>query len=249
MMLRFLNARIPRNIDISKSFRIRAACIYPKSVNFEWEDSDSRRHGYAVSEKELEIFPDCINRQMENWARHLFELSLGRLSLDCQILASTSALTGLEKNRKGAFRLTASLAARQITPDDNLMLYIFWIPKWNDHLPFGNISGIFNGPGQDFGFSSITVYTRKNRLEDPNGWIKLDSGLPHEFWHYFRYLARETSTNLPMPSDDERGRPGWEQLKWELALQGLPVPPYAHEEQYSNVLTWRFIEKLRQKCS
>jgi len=246
MMLRYLNTRIPKNKDTSKSLCIRAVCVYPRSVNLEWTDSAGQKRQYAVSEAEMTIFPDAIKQQMDNWARVLFEISGGKFSLSYTVQPSEHDMISLtRRERDGHYWLSPTPAKRLVEPRKDVMIYVFWLPTWKNHPPMAG-GASFSRPQHRFTAAYITVHTNQKRLQNPMGWVNLGGGLPHEFWHYMRYLARENGFKGFLPNDDERGKPGWQQLKQEIELQGLPVPKTEHEDQYATIFTWRFVEKLRQ---
>lgn len=243
MMLRYLNGRIPKNKDMAKSLRIQAICVYPRAVNLEWEDEAYLKHKYSISENEMKPFPDCIRKQMDNWVYQLFEISGGKISLDYSIQCSDQEMNSLRRD-KGCYRLRHENAKELTCPQSNVMLYVFWLPRWKESPPSKCI-GHFLRPCRDFRSPYITLYTNKKRLKDPRGFVYLDGGLPHEFWHYLRYLAVENRFTGFMPSDHKSS--DWAKLKKEIELQGLPVPQKAHEENYANLITWRFIKSLKQK--
>lgn len=257
MMLRYLNSRIPKNADPSKSLRVRALCVYPKSVSLEWTDKDGKKRHYVVSREEMEIFPRAIKQQMDNWARVLFDISGGKFSLTHRIRPSDRPMVSLtRRERDGHYWLSPTPAANLIAPKKDVMIYVFWLPMWGGNPRMvGGAS--CSGPQGPFPSHYITVHTSKKRLLDPVGWVNLDGGLPHEFWHYLTHLARENGFKGFIPNDDNTGYiPGvrekvhldWEtKLKPEIEAQGLPVPATAHEEQYANIFTWTFIDKLRWK--
>ena len=256
MMLRYLNTKIPKNTDKSRSLEIKAVCVYPKSVSVDWTDKDGKKHLYAVSEKEMEVFPEAIKKQMDKWADVLFDISGGKLSLEYRVVRSENVLDSLNKSTNDSYGFSSIEATKLIRPKGDVMLYIFWIPIWDGHPPMGVAS--FSDPVGKFTASRINVYTNKDRLlmqgKYSAGWVNLDGGLPHESWHYLTHLARDNGFKGFMPQDDPRtkenlpARYDWEtKLKPEIVAQGLPVPATAHEDQYLNILTWNFIDKLRAK--
>jgi len=247
MMMRYLNDRIPRNTDLSKALQVRVVSVYPRAVSMEWTDKNGGKHQWSVSGKEMEVFPDAINQQVDNWGRLLFEISGGKFSLKHTIRRSDRELVTLtRRERDGRYWLSPTPATQLVRPQREVMLYIFWLPMWGGNPRMvGGAS--YSGPQGRFACHYITVHTDRNRLLDPRGWVQLDRALPHEFWHYLRMLARENGFKGFMPDDDAPGEPDWVKLKGEIEKQGLPVPQYAHEEQYSNVLTWSFVEKFKRR--
>jgi hypothetical protein len=213
----------------------------------EWTDKNGGKHQWSVSEKEMQVFPPAIKEQMDNWADVLFEISGGKFSLTHTVRSSDHELVILTRRESdGHYWLSPTPAARLIQPQKDVMLYVFWLPMWggNPHL-VGEAS--CSGPQGRFPCCYITVHTDEKRLLNPVGWVQLDRGLPHEFWHYLRLLARNNGFKGFMPDDDAPGKPDWLKLRAGIEKQGLPVPQYAHEEQYANILTWSFINKLRER--
>jgi len=241
MMIRYLNGRIPKNRDNVKSLLIRTVCVYPRAVNLEWEDEASQKHKCVISEKEMVLFSDYIKQQMDKWRCLLFEISGGKFSLDYSIQCSDKEMNSLRRD-KGCYRLRHENAKELICTQKNIMLYIFWLPRWKDSPPSGCI-GHFLRPYRNFRAPYITLYTTEKRLK--RGFVYLDGGLPHEFWQYLLYIADKNGFKGFMARGHKPA--DWAKLKQEIASQGLPVPQKAHEEQYANLITWRFIKALKQK--
>ena len=249
MMLRYLNSRIGPNTERSRSFHIRALSVHPRSVSLGWQDRHGEEHQWSLSESETAIFPEAIRKQMDNWAQVLCRISAGKFSLSYEAERSRGPLEALcRRESDGRHWLSPTPAKTLAGPRENVLLYVFWLPMWGDPPPMIGAAG-YSGPQGPFPHDYIMLHTDQKRLLNPMGWVNLDGGLAHESWHFLSHLARRNGFEGPIARDDVCGRPDWELLKSELQKQGLPVPRYAHEEQYANTCTWSFVEKLRRAHS
>lgn len=245
MMLRYLSGRIPANTDRRLSFNIRALCVYPRAVSVKWQDRQGKSHEYTVSESEMTIFPLAIKAQMDNWVRTLFEISCGKFSISYDVTRSARVMSKLTRASSGRYWLSPTPAKALLRPNEEVMVCIFWLPKWGDPPPMIG-AACYSRPQRAFPHHAISLHTTQRRLLDPNGWVNPDGGLSHELWHYFRTLACMHSFEGFVADGHAKGRADWEKLKAELRVQGLPIPRYAHEEQYAHTFTWSFVEKLRR---
>ena len=247
MILRYLASKLPRNDDKSQALEIRVRCVYPPSVEADWLDTDGKTHRWAVSAEESKVFPDAIGKQMDNWADTMFRISAGKLWLKYDVVQAPAPLKVMTRGKGGTYWLTPSAAGRIMKASTNIMIYVFWLPMWNDPPPKGAKNATYSAPYRRFAGHYIVIPTGRGRLKNPQGWVNLDGGLPHEFWHYLTHLARDNGFKGLIARDDAKGKPDWERLKREIEMQGLPVPRYAHEEQYANTFSWRFIKKLKAR--
>jgi len=248
--LRAIRHALGPNRDPKRAFQWRVVCLLARNVNVTWKDREGREHRFQGHVKNPEEWLSWIDREMEQFAKHIFEKSWGKIRV-AYVVRSTEVPILHMKSSKGEYwlddRRVARLVRGTFERGDAVSLFV-WVPKdGKGKFPRTGASATAM-PGSSFtnGAHFTAFYTSEERMRTPGGWAKeRGGGIIHEFWHHARWVLSREPLLFGGWRPSVNSSRQWDEMKEEIRAQGLVPSENRYDEFFASWFTWRMIRKLR----